>query len=71
MVSRRVKAAMGNPESQREVRMTRNSDTMGGPESDEEGSDVLGGPEQGPGDELGGPEPDEEGTDVLGGGGRS
>jgi hypothetical protein len=41
-------------------------DVFGGPEPDEEGTDLLGGP--GPvTDEFGGPEPDEEGTDLLGG----
>jgi hypothetical protein len=41
-------------------------DVFGGPEPDEEGTDLLGGP--GPAsDEFGGPEPDEEGTDLLGG----
>jgi hypothetical protein len=39
---------------------------MGGPEPNEEGTDVMGGP--GPGtDEMGGAEPDEEGTDLMGG----
>jgi hypothetical protein len=37
---------------------------FGGPEPDEEHSDLLGGP--GPAtDELGGPEPDEEHSDLL------
>ena len=41
-------------------------DTMGGPEPDEEGTDVMGGSRPGT-DEMGGPEPNEEGTDVMGG----
>jgi hypothetical protein len=41
-------------------------DVLGGPEPDEQGTDLLGG--AGPAtDELGGPEPDEQGTDLLGG----
>ena len=40
---------------------------MGGPEPDEQGTDVMGG--AGPAsDELGGPEPDEQRTDLMGGG---
>ncbi len=41
-------------------------DTMGGPEPDEERTDLMGGSRPGT-DELGGPEPDEEGTDLMGG----
>jgi hypothetical protein len=41
-------------------------DEFGGPEPDEQGTDLLGGNESG-GDEFGGPEPDEQGTDLLGG----
>ena len=41
-------------------------DTMGGPEPDEERTDLMGGSRSGT-DELGGPEPDEEGTDLMGG----
>ncbi len=41
-------------------------DVMGGPEPDEQGTDLMG--RAGPGtDELGGPEPDEQGTDLMGG----
>ena len=44
-------------------------DVMGGPEPDEEGTDLLGAGNPGGGtDEMGGPEPDERGTDTLGGG---
>ena len=39
---------------------------MGGPEPDEERTDLMGGPRPGT-DEMGGPEPDEEGTDLMGG----
>jgi hypothetical protein len=39
---------------------------FGGPEPDEERSDLLGGKEPAT-DELGGPEPDEQRTDLLGG----
>jgi hypothetical protein len=41
-------------------------DVMGGPEPDEQGTDLLGGAESET-DEMGGPEPDEQGTDLLGG----
>jgi hypothetical protein len=41
-------------------------DTMGGPEPDEAGTDVMGGGRPGT-DEMGGPEPDEAGTDLMGG----
>jgi hypothetical protein len=44
------------------------SDTMGGPEPDEERTDLMGGSRPGT-DEMGGPEPDEEGTDLMGGSG--
>jgi hypothetical protein len=44
----------------------RDPGVFGGPEPDEEGTDVLGGAEPS-GDVYGGPEPDEQGTDVLGG----
>jgi len=48
--------------------MALDSDVMGGPEPDEQGTDVLGGADPAAEeDELGGPEPDEQGTDVLGG----
>jgi hypothetical protein len=51
-----------------EVTMAGNPDVMGGPEPDEQGTDLLGGADRGEGvDELGGPEPDEQGTDLLGG----
>jgi hypothetical protein len=39
---------------------------MGGPEPDEERTDVLGGTES-EADVMGGPEPNEERTDLLGG----
>jgi hypothetical protein len=42
------------------------SDIMGGPEPDEEDTDVMGRGRPGT-DEMGGPEPDEEGTDLMGG----
>jgi len=42
-------------------------DLMGGPEPDEERTDVMGGGRPGT-DEMGGPEPDEERTDLMGGG---
>jgi hypothetical protein len=42
-------------------------DVMGGPEPDEERTDLMGGSRPGT-DELGGPEPDEERTDLMGGG---
>lgn len=42
-------------------------DVFGGPEPDEEATDLLGGHDAAGVDELGGPEPDEQGTDVLGG----
>ena len=42
------------------------SGLMGGPEPDEQGTDVMGGAEPG-GDVMGGPEPDEARTDVMGG----
>jgi len=48
--------------------MAENSDVMGGPEPNEEGTDLLGGAESGGPDEMGGPERDEQGTDLLGGG---
>ena len=41
-------------------------DTMGGPEPDEERTDLMGGPRPGT-DEMGGPEQDEQGTDLMGG----
>jgi hypothetical protein len=41
-------------------------DVMGGPEPDEQRTDLLGGAEAAT-DELGGPEPDEQRTDLLGG----
>jgi hypothetical protein len=41
-------------------------DVMGGPEPDEQGTDLLGGAEGGM-DVMGGPEPDEQATDLLGG----
>jgi hypothetical protein len=41
-------------------------DIMGGPEPDEQRTDLLGGAEHAS-DELGGPEPDEQRTDLLGG----
>jgi hypothetical protein len=51
-----------------EVTMAGDSDVMGGPEPDEERTDLLGGADRSGGvDEMGGPEPDEEGTDLLGG----
>jgi len=42
------------------------SDEMGGPEPDEQHTDLLGGAEP-VSDEMGGPEPDEQHTDLLGG----
>ena len=46
--------------------MADESGVLGGPEPDEEGTDLLGGSDPGDDeDELGGPEPDEEGTDLL------
>jgi hypothetical protein len=51
-----------------EVTMTSDSGILGGPEPDEEGTDVFTGSDPGPEDELaGGEEPDEESTDVLSG----
>jgi hypothetical protein len=48
--------------------MEHGEDILGGPEPDEQATDVLGGHEAGgPDDELGGPEPDEQATDTLGG----
>jgi hypothetical protein len=44
------------------------SDELGGPDSNEQGTDLLGGQEPTT-DELGGPEPDEQRTDLLGGAG--
>jgi hypothetical protein len=44
------------------------SDELGGPDSNEQGTDLLGGQEPAT-DELGGPEPDEQRTDLLGGAG--
>ena len=44
----------------------RDPGVLGGPEPDEQGTDLLGGSEPG-GDVLGGAEPDEQGTDLLGG----
>jgi hypothetical protein len=41
-------------------------DILGGPEPDEQRTDLLGGAEHAS-DELGGPEPDEQRTDLLGG----
>ncbi len=43
-----------------------NPDVMGGPEPDEQRTDLLGGTEPA-GDVMGGPEPDEQRTDLLGG----
>jgi hypothetical protein len=49
--------------------MANDSGILGGPEPDEQGTDLLGGGDTGEDeDELGGPEPDEEATDLLGGG---
>jgi hypothetical protein len=46
--------------------MAPDSDVFGGPEPDEEGTDLLSGHDPGEDeDEFGGPEPDEEGTDIL------
>src|SRR5262249_51599475 len=42
------------------------SDELGGPDPDEQRTDLLGGQEPAT-DELGGPEPDEQRTDLLGG----
>jgi hypothetical protein len=39
---------------------------MGGPDPDEQRTELLGGAEP-VSDELGGPDPDEQGTDLLGG----
>jgi len=50
-----------------EVRMARDSDILGGPEPDEEGTDLLGGSGPAAADSFGGPEPDEKATDLLGG----
>lgn len=48
--------------------MANDSGILGGPEPDEQGTDVLGGSDTSEDeDELGGPEPDEERTDLLGG----
>ena len=47
--------------------MADESGVLGGPEPDEEGTDLLGGSDPGDEDELGGPEPDEEEEDLLGG----
>ena len=48
--------------------MAPNSDVLGGPEPDEQRTDVLSGSDPGDDeDELGGPEPDEEGTDIYAG----
>jgi hypothetical protein len=44
------------------------SDELGGPDPDEQRTDLLGGQEPTT-DELGGPDPDERRTDLLGGGG--
>ena len=51
-----------------EVVMAPDSGILGGPEPDEEDTDLLGGSDPlEDEDELGGPEPDEEDTDLLGG----
>lgn len=48
--------------------MAENKYVMGGPEPDEQGTDLLGGADRSGGvGEMGGPEPDEQGTDLLGG----
>jgi len=41
-------------------------DLMGGPEPDEQRTDLMGGARPGT-DGMGGPEPDEQGTDLMGG----
>jgi hypothetical protein len=47
--------------------MPPDSDVIGGPEPDEQATDLLSGTDPGETeDELGGPEPDEQATDLLG-----
>ena len=41
-------------------------DVMGGPEPDEQATDLMGGAQAGT-DVMGGPEPDEQATDLMGG----
>jgi hypothetical protein len=51
-----------------EVAMANDPGVFGGPEPDEQGTDLLGGTDvTDDEDELGGQEPDEEATDLLGG----
>jgi hypothetical protein len=60
--------ALADLKSDQEGEMAPDSDVFGGPEPDEQETDLLSGQDPGEDeDELGGPEPDEEGTDVLSG----